>query len=189
MATFPAVSDSDLVRELLDMGVSANPRGRFPVVASAAFDGHVDSARLLLERGADPNAKGPHGVTPLMMAAAATAPNPAMVRLMLDMGADVAARDSVGRTALDWALLQGDTPVARLLREAGIQTTAPVRLAPRTVSNPRAARAAVSEALARLGPVGPVLYERSKCISCHHQTLPLIAMTLATRHGSPWMRR
>jgi len=39
------------------------------------------------------------------------------------------------------------------------------------------------EALGRLQPVGQVLYERSKCVSCHHQTLPLMAMTLARGRG------
>jgi hypothetical protein len=42
---------------------------------------------------------------------------------------------------------------------------------------------AVSAALARLNPVGRVLYERTKCISCHHQTLPLMAMTRARARG------
>jgi hypothetical protein len=41
----------------------------------------------------------------------------------------------------------------------------------------------VTEALARLRPISATLYERSKCISCHHQTLPLMAMTRARAHG------
>jgi len=43
---------------------------------------------------------------------------------------------------------------------------------------------AVAESLQRLGPVGPVLYDRSKCISCHHQTLPLMAMSVAKARGA-----
>lgn len=57
-------------------------------------------ARTLLELGGDPNRKGSRGVTPLMMAAAATDPDPVLVQLLLDKGADVAARDNNGRTAL-----------------------------------------------------------------------------------------
>ena len=183
LPTFPSVASADFVRELLDTGVTANPRGRFPIVGSAAFEGHVESARVLLERGADLNARGQHNVTPLMMAAAATRPDPAMVRLFLDRGADISARDAAGRSALDWALLQGDTPVALILRQGGAPTAAPVPPAPPALSKPRVPRAAVTEALARLNPGGPVLYERSKCISCHHQTLPLMAMALARVRG------
>jgi ankyrin repeat protein len=185
LATLPSVANADLVRELLDMGVSPNPKGRFPIVGYAAFEGHVQSARVLLERGADPNARGQHGVTPLMMAAAATRPDPAMVRLFLERGVDLSARDVAKRSALDWALLQGETSVARMLRDAGGQATAPAALPPTTGSKPRPARVAVSDALARLQPGVPDLYERSKCVSCHHQMLPLMAVSLAKARGVP----
>ena len=176
LTTFPGVANPAIVRELLDLGVTPNPRGRFPALGTAAFEGHVESARALLERGAIPNATGPHGVTPLMMAAAATRPDPATVRLLLDKGADIGARDAQGRTALDWALLLGDTPVADLLRNAQAPRGTPETELPSAVATPRTPRASVSEALVRLQPGGAVLYERSKCISCHHQTLPLMAM-------------
>jgi ankyrin repeat protein len=105
LTTFPSVSDAGIVRELLEIGVSPNPRGRFPILANAVFEGHLDTAALLLDRGADPNARGQHDVTPLMMAAAATRADPAMVQLLLAKGAAIDARDIEGRSALDWALL------------------------------------------------------------------------------------
>src|SRR5512138_3075342 len=37
--------------------------------------------------------------------------------------------------------------------------------------------------LERLQLTAPVLYARRKCISCHHQTLPLMATSLARAHG------
>jgi ankyrin repeat protein len=183
LATFPSVSDAGLVRELLDGGVSPNPRGRFPSVGTAALDGYVETVRALLDHGADPNARGQHEVTPLMMAAGAPRADPAMVELLVQQGADIEARDGNGRTALDWALLQGETPVASLLRAAGARSPAPPLPAPAPVSRPRSPRAAVTEAVARLQPTGQVLYERSRCISCHHQTLPLMAMALARPRG------
>jgi ankyrin repeat protein len=182
LANYP-LSNPDVIRELLKMGADPNPRGRFPLLALAAFQGHVDTVRLLTERGGHLDAKGQHDVTPLMMAAAATRPDPTIVRLLIEKGADPGARDEAGRTALDWALLQGDTPVARLLREAGGQTMVPQLHSPPGVEKPRDARAAVTEAVARLQPISPVLFERSKCIACHHQALPLFAMKLASARG------
>lgn len=183
LTTFPSLSNAGLVRELLDMGVSPNPRGRFPSVSAAAFEGHADTVRLLTERGANPNAKTAQDVTPLMMAAAASRPDPAIVRLLMEKGADLGARDKAGRTALDWALLQGDTEVSRLLRDAGTPALAPPLPSPAAVDKPRTARAAITEALARLRPISPILYEQRKCISCHHQSLPVIAMKLASVRG------
>src|SRR5436309_112786 len=98
-----AAGDPAKVRLLLDRG--------------AAFDGNVATMHLLLGRGADPNRAGKRGgITPLMMAAAGARPSEAAVRLLLEKGADVQARDERGRNALDWALTQGETPLARLLR-------------------------------------------------------------------------
>jgi ankyrin repeat protein len=181
LANYPLANPA-VIQELLNMGADPNPRGRFPLLAQAAFQGQVDTVRLLTERGGNLDAKGQHDVTPLMMAAAATRPDPAIVRLLIEKGADLGARDEAGRTALDWALLQGDTPVARLLREAGGQTMAS-QLPPPVAGKPRPARAAVTAAVARLQPISPVLFERSKCIACHHQGLPLIAMKLASLRG------
>ena len=116
------------------------------------------------------------------MAAAAPRPDPAIVQLLMEKGADKSARDRAGRTALDWALLQGDTPAARVLRDAGTPALAPP-LPPRAaIDTPRAARAAIVEALARFRPISPV-FEQRKCISCHHQTLPLMAMKMAGARG------
>lgn len=47
------------------------------------------------------------------------APNHAVLKLLLDLGADVEAEDAKGRTPLAVALLRGDHEAARLLRAAG----------------------------------------------------------------------
>ncbi len=183
----PAPSDSGLVRLLLDAGADPNESvaqlaSTFPALARAVRLGDVDSIHVLLDRGADPNLAGSGGVTPLMMAGATT-PDAAMVQLLLDRGAKVSAEDADGNSALDWALRLGDTEASRTLRRAGAVRTAPVMALPPAVSQPRAPREAIELALARLQPAGPAFYNRTKCISCHNQSLPSIAVALVRAHG------
>lgn len=182
LANYP-VSSTSAIRELLDLGASPNTRGRFPLIALAAFASRTDSTKLLLDRGADPNATGQHGVTALMMAAAASSPDPTPVRLLIERGAGLDARDDAGRTALDWALLNGETPAAQLLRTEGGKAAAPPGPSPSAIARPRSTHDAVAAALGRLQPISPVFYERRNCVSCHHQMLPSIAMKLAGERG------
>jgi ankyrin repeat protein len=137
----------------------------------------LESLRLLLDRGADPNRSGSRGLTPVMFAAASGSPQ--TVQLLLARGASVNARDERGRTALDWALLQGETETAGILRKAGAVPMAPAEAKPKVVSTPRTAGAAMEVALRRLQPASPGFHEKTGCISCHNQSLPAIAVKLA----------
>ena len=183
----PSLGNAKTIEKLLDRG--ADPKGEFGLatltvstLAIAAFDGRVDAMRVLVDRGAETNFTGTRGLTPLMMAAAGHRPSPAAVRLLLAKGADIRARDDLGRTALDWALTQGETPVALLLRQAGATAT-PLPAPPSPVAKPRIAREAVERAVARLQPIGPTFNRRTKCISCHNESLPAVAVKLASAHG------
>jgi len=70
--------------------------------------------RLLLERGADINAKGNDGRTALYLAASGG--HGPTVRLLLDRGADHKAKNKNGLTALDSAVLGGYAGTIQLLR-------------------------------------------------------------------------
>jgi ankyrin repeat protein len=69
----------------------------------AAYARHVAMVRLLLDCGADPNARALMGETPLMGAALGRSLE--VIRLLLDRGADINAVDVTGATALQ-AILQ-----------------------------------------------------------------------------------
>ena len=64
----------------------------------AALDGRTQQVRLELKQGADVNAPGAEGRTPLMLAAFNG--HKGTIELLLERGARVAARDAFGRTAL-----------------------------------------------------------------------------------------
>jgi ankyrin repeat protein len=61
----------------------------------------VEIARMLIDRGADVNAKSSKGVTPLMVAAAHD--NPPVIGVLVQAGADVTAKARDGKTALEIA--------------------------------------------------------------------------------------
>ena len=73
----------------------ADSRGMTPLLYASAF-GSIESMRLLLDTGADVNAKNFQDATALHWGAW----DPARVRLLVEKGADVKARTKQGRTAL-----------------------------------------------------------------------------------------
>ena len=79
--------------------VAKNPL-RVQPLHSAAAGGHTAVARLLLEHGADPNARQEGGFVPLH--AAAQAGNDELYELLLASGADQGAATDDGRTAADF---------------------------------------------------------------------------------------
>jgi ankyrin repeat protein len=85
---------------------------------NAAVSGHRDLAELLLDRGADREARdGESGATPLYHAAAWGRND--VADLLLARGAEINARSKAGVTPLQAAEKNGFTQTARLLRQHG----------------------------------------------------------------------
>jgi ankyrin repeat protein len=102
--------DAEAVKLFLDAGMSpdAEENGRTALI-EAARRGHSDLALILIDAGADVNAKDTYGVSSLMFAAI-TGSGEVIVKL-LEKSADVNVRDQDGRTALIEALTtENDLP-------------------------------------------------------------------------------
>ena len=80
-------------------------KGGFTPLMFAAEHGHVESARLLLEVGADVNEATPEGVTALLVASANGRED--LAELLLDKGANPSAADGNGMTSLHYSVLRG----------------------------------------------------------------------------------
>jgi ankyrin repeat protein/mono/diheme cytochrome c family protein len=119
-ALFSAIRSGDLavleshLREGTPLNVQAAD-GTTPL-ALAALYGTADTVRLLLDHGADPNAAGQAGASPLLLAAG----DLEKVRLLVARGADVNARSKLGNTPLIAAAAHvGNLDVVKLLLDHG----------------------------------------------------------------------
>jgi len=83
----------------------------------AAEEGHEAAVRLLIDQGANMEAKDNDGQTPLSWAAEKG--HEVVVRLLVDKGASVETKDNSGRTPLLWAAEKGHEVVVRLLVNKG----------------------------------------------------------------------
>jgi len=103
----------DVVVYLLDNGADINLMNyRIGVTALGTSVADTEMLRLLLDRGADPNAGYPSLVS------AASIGNTEAVKLLLEAGADINAKGVEG-TALAHACMRGNADVVRLLLEWG----------------------------------------------------------------------
>ena len=104
--------DPDQARALSDDG--------FTALHLAIFGGQEDALRVLLERGADPNAVSTSDIAKVPpLGTAAFVRSVPLARLLLDSGADPNGRGEGGFTALHSAAQNEDEKLARLLLERG----------------------------------------------------------------------
>jgi uncharacterized protein len=121
-----AVGRTDRLRELLDAEpdlANAWAGDGFQPLGLASFFGHVEAARLLVERGAEVNSASRNDmkVMPLHSAAATGDPEARfeLAKLLLEHGADPNARQQDDFTPLMAAEHNGDERLRRLLVDSG----------------------------------------------------------------------
>jgi ankyrin repeat protein len=116
---YQAIRNNDLasLRTLLktsDVNATRDQRESTPLMFAAAY-GSIDAMKLLLDAGADVNAKNAFAVTPLLWCTG----DLAKVSLLIDKGADVNARSKQSMTPLLVAASNGAADVVKLLLEKG----------------------------------------------------------------------
>ena len=115
-----------LAQLLLDLGADPETRiqgdgdsqeGEWTVLFEPVGHGRVEPTRLLLDRGANVNARAATGINPVHFAALANAPD--TLDLLLERQAEVNVRDAGGNTPLHYAIEWASLPIAEKLLEAG----------------------------------------------------------------------
>ena len=142
---------------------------------AAEFDVSVARVKRLLELGADPNLD--QFGKPILMWFTTMRTAPAEnVRLLVEHGAKVNAKSADGITALDYALRQGDTEVAAVLRKLGAEEGRPSP-APHVKPDPApSARAALARSIPLLQRTDVTFMQKSGCVSCHNNSLQEMAI-------------
>lgn len=91
----------------------------FTPLALAAFFGHLDAVKVLLESGADVNFRGPSRFANSALDAAVAGSHAEVVRVLLAARGDPNARSEGNYTPLHKAAAHGDAEIVRLLLDAG----------------------------------------------------------------------
>jgi ankyrin repeat protein len=117
-----ATGRTDRVRALLDKDaaqVNAYAADGFYPLGLAVFFGHPETARLLVERGADVNQAARNAMNVRPLHAAAAARQLELSKLLIERGADVNAPQQAGLRPLHEAAATGQAELARLLLAHG----------------------------------------------------------------------
>lgn len=105
---------------LLDAGIDMTNKRYRSIFTMAAGHNCVDSIKLLLRRGIDPNTGNHMEQTALHWAAICD--HVEIAQLLLDAGADINSQDSDSYTALSYAVAKGRARMLKLLLERGALT-------------------------------------------------------------------
>jgi hypothetical protein len=172
------------------IGSVQGPALNLALVVLAPF-GHAQQLQLLLDRGADVNAKvsgvrvDVNGRTPLMLAASSDLLPVDAVRLLINRGAEVNLKGPFGETALDLARRNGNTAVVDALVKAGAQDG---EAFPRAAVAPRpgtSVRSALERSIPLLQRSDVTFIRKTGCVSCHNDTFTAMTVAVAREHGLP----
>ncbi|MBC6443645.1 MAG: ankyrin repeat domain-containing protein [Rhodobacteraceae bacterium] len=113
-----AKCSSDFVKKLIYHGADINARygGDYPGYSplhTAAYEGHAEGAKALIEKGADVNVTDKNQKTPLHWAVSIG--KNGIVKALIENDAHVSPQDREGNTPLHWAIDWGHDETAKIL--------------------------------------------------------------------------
>ena len=111
-----SVGDTALIKSLLDEGADINAKDNgLTLLMKAATEGYLKTAKLLIDKKADIDAKTNEGSTALM--AASMAGYTKIVELLVNAGANTKVKNNMGYTAEMYAKEKGYTNIIQLLNK------------------------------------------------------------------------
>jgi hypothetical protein len=153
-----------------------------PLLAGASYGG-FDTVKALLDAGAKLNAQDVRGMTPLMLAIASDRPDPRVVRLLVDRGADVNIKSKAGETAADWARKYNYAPVLEALHLNHKDVASTLSVVPAGSLKHETAKEAAQKSLTLLQKTSGSFFITGGCVSCHAQNLTGLAVSVARANG------
>jgi ankyrin repeat protein/mono/diheme cytochrome c family protein len=198
------IGHREIVEEALKAGAEINfDGGHAGHALNFALYGHQpEIALLLIDRGADLNLRSPRGehqTPPILWAAYNESGDTSVARRMIAKGADVNMLSARGDSALDWARARGNRALEQVLLQAGAregssrnkQKAVPNRSLPSDSNSLNSLiRHSTVQAIQLVQRSSDVFLQsgavaRQKCVSCHQQTLPAVALAWARERGLP----
>jgi hypothetical protein len=153
--------------------------GAFTPLMLASTYGSPEVVEVLLNAGAKVNTADVRGMTPLMLAVTSDRLDPAIVRMLLEHGADPTVKSLAGETALDWAEKFGQAEVIQALGGKPRERADAVALAKSKLG----VRAALTRSVGLLERTSAEFFVQSGCFACHAQGSAQFAVAAAHAKG------
>jgi ankyrin repeat protein len=188
--------NTELVRLLIAKGadvnaVSAPPAfpvkngivnlGDFTPLMLASTYGPPEVVRMLLEAGAKVDARDHRGMTPLHFAVSSETQNREIVRLLLDKGAEPAAKMETEETAADWVRKFEHPDMAELFHVTAANHSGSAVTEVSASKND--ARSAAQKGVALLEEKTSSFFKTGGCASCHAHDITGVAVGAAKKTG------